>query len=250
MNINENIMKKAPLVHCLTNNVVKNFTANGLLAIGASPIMADNPMEVSEVAKKADAILINTGTLMDSDMEAMLTTGTVANNHQKPIVLDPVAVGSSSFRKQACLKFLNAINFTVIKGNAGEMAALVDEKVAMKGVDSVDPPVETTKLIANKVATTFQTIAVITGEKDVISNGKETYINEHGNEMLTRITGAGCLLGAIIGANLACEVDHFKATSQIIEFYTKAAERAIASSNVHGPGTFQVHFLDALHHID
>src|SRR5699024_1593863 len=99
MNINENIMKKAPLVHCLTNNVVKNFTANGLLAIGASPIMDDNPMEVSEVAKKADAILINTGTLMDSDMEAMLTTGTVANNHQKPIVLDPVAVRSEERRE-------------------------------------------------------------------------------------------------------------------------------------------------------
>src|SRR5699024_10199936 len=137
-----------------------------------------------------------------------------------------------------------------IKRNEEEIAALVDKKVAMKGVNSVDPTVETTKLIANKVATTFQTIAVITGEKDVISNGKETYINEHGNEMLTRITGAGCLLGAIIGANLACEVDHVKATSQIIEFYTKAAERAIASSNVHGTGTIQVHLLDAIHHID
>lgn len=92
------IKQAAPLIHCITNYVVANFSANGLLAVGASPIMADEIKEVSEVVSSSDGVLINIGTVNDFTIESMLVAGKKANELNIPIVLDPVGVGATDYR--------------------------------------------------------------------------------------------------------------------------------------------------------
>lgn len=242
----EEIRAKGPLVHCLTNTVVQNFTANGLLSFGASPIMATNPIEAKEIASLADSVLINIGTLQSIEVEAMVIAGQVANEKGIPVVLDPVGVKASTLRQTVTNDLLDKIQFTAIKGNPGEMAFLAGEEIATRGVDSADGDLAQLKNIAKKIALKHQTIAVITGEQDVISDGERTVINDFGHGMLTSITGSGCLLGALIGAALTVESDAIEAVQAIVRFYCESAELAMTNEMVKGPGTFQMSFLDEL----
>ena len=242
----EQIRTKGPLVHCLTNTVVQNFTANGLLSFGASPIMATNPVEAKEIASLADAVLINIGTLQSIEVEAMEIAGKIANDKGLPVVFDPVGVKASNLRQTVTNDLLEKIQFTAIKGNPGEMAFLAGEEIATKGVDSEDASLAQLKNIAEKIAGKYRTIAVITGEQDVISDGERTVINDVGHGMLTCITGSGCLLGALIGAALTVEGDTLEAVQAIVRFYCESAELAMTNTVVNGPGTFQMSFLDEL----
>ena len=135
MNSLEKIRQENPLVVCYTNDVVKNFTANGLLSIGASPAMSEAPEEAEEFYKVAGALLINIGTLTKANEKDILEIGKIANQQGTPIVFDPVAVGASTYRKQFCETFLSEINVSVIKGNASEILTLVDSNTTMKGTD-------------------------------------------------------------------------------------------------------------------
>lgn len=244
MTVIDRVRNKRPLIHHLTNQVVMNFTANGLLAFGASPIMAKEVTEVEEIAALADGVLINIGTLLERDIEALLLAGKTANEHDIPVVLDPVGVAATRFRLQAVKQLTEAITFTAMKGNAGEMATLVDIPWQTKGVESIDDDLEKLEEIAWQVAQTYQTIAVVTGETDVVSDGKQVYVNKHGHPLLTKITGAGCLLGSILTASLSVADDTVFAAYEAITYYGKAAERAASKAN--GPGSFQVYFLDEL----
>src|SRR5699024_1500356 len=242
----EQIRTKGPLVHCLTNTVVQNFTANGLLSFGASPIMATNPVEAKVIASLADAVLINIGTLQSIEVEAMEIAGKIANDKGLPVVFDPVGVKASNLRQTVTNDLLEKIQFTAIKGNPGEMAFLAGEEIATKGVDSEDASLAQLKNNAEKIAGKYRTIAVITGEQDVISDGERTVINDVGHVMLTCITGSGCLLGALIGAALTVEGDTLEAVQAIVRFYCESAELAMTNTVVNGPGTFQMSFLDEL----
>lgn len=244
--IAQKVRNKNPLIHHLTNQVVMNFTANGLLSYGGSPIMAKEPLEMADMASIANGILINIGTLTETDLIAMLIAGKTANENNIPTVLDPVGVAATSFRSESVKKLLENINFTVIKGNAGEMAHLVNVPWATKGVESIDDDLSQLEEIARKVALKYNTIAVVTGEIDIISNGTKHVKNTSGHEFLTKVTGAGCLLGSIIAASIASTSNSFTATIEAVEFYGKASEYAIKNSSVNGAGTFIPHFLDAL----
>lgn len=246
MNIVQKVRQEAPLIHHLTNQVVMNFTANGLLAFGGSPIMAKEQLEVAEVASISNGMLINIGTLTNVELGAMLIAGKTANKRGIPVVLDPVGVGATTFRQRAVKQLLEQISFAVIKGNAGEMAHLVDVAWETKGVDSADGNVTQLKNIAQQVAQKYHTIAVITGEIDIISDGETTRQNETGHLMLTKITGAGCLLGSIITACIAVSDNPLDATFQAIQHYGLAAERAHNQGTVNGTGTFIPAFLDEL----
>lgn len=245
-NIISQVRRNNPLIHHLTNQVVMNFTANGLLAFGGSPIMAKEPLEMDNMAEIVDGILINIGTLTESDLASMLIAGKIANKRNIPVVLDPVGVAATDFRDKAVKKLLNEVQFTAIKGNAGEMAFLVDIPWQTKGVESID--VSTSKLgeIAKKIAKEFNTISVITGETDILSDGKQTKENKSGHIYLTKITGAGCVLGSLITTSLAASNEPFQAIIETVHFYGKAAEYAVNNNSINGPGTFIPHFLDAL----
>ena len=135
MNNLERLRSENPLVICYTNDVVKNFTANGLLSLGASPAMSEAPEEAEDFTRMASALLINIGTLTRENEEDIIKIGKIANQQGTPIVFDPVAVGASTYRKIFVNVFFE-VNVTVIKGNASEILTLIDFNTTMKGTDS------------------------------------------------------------------------------------------------------------------
>jgi hydroxyethylthiazole kinase len=240
----QKVRENSPLVHHLTNKVVMNFTANGLLSFGAIPVMADAPEEAREMSLHADAVLINMGTLGQSEITAMIAAGKAANEKGIPIVLDPVGVAATPFRTDAVKRILHEVKPTVIKGNAGEMAHLVQIPWKTKGPDSIGKG--NTAELAAKVAKTYQTAAVVTGNVDVFCSNDHLMQNKTGHPLLTKITGAGCLLGSILAACLTTNHTLEQQVMTALTFYGHAAEYAANHLDVYGSGTFLPHFIDAL----
>ncbi|APH05710.1 hydroxyethylthiazole kinase [Bacillus weihaiensis] len=243
------LREQTPLVHNITNVVVTNFTANGLLAIGASPVMAYAKEEVADMAKIADSLVLNMGTLTKDVVEAMMIAGKSANIHEVPIVFDPVGVGATPYRTETAFKIANELKIAVIRGNAAEVANLIGDEWTIKGVDAGDGTGDVVAL-AKKAARTLKTTIMITGKTDVITNGLETYMVENGHPMLTKVTGTGCLLSSIVGAFCACEQNFLKATVSAAVVYGIAAELAAKIAAEKGPGRFQVELLNQLYQVD
>ena len=246
--MNQNIItavrRKQPLIHHITNQVVMNFTANGLLSFGGSPIMAKATEEVADIASVSDGLLINIGTLMQADHKAMILAGKSANLKGIPVVLDPVGVAATPYRTKVIHDILNQIDVTAIKGNAGEMAHLAEIAWETKGVESLgDGNVDE---IAQKVAKTFGTVAVVTGKTDTISTGERLLHNDKGHTFLEQVTGAGCLLGSILTACLTTDNPTEEQALSALTFYGLAAEFAASQPNVLGPASFKTNFIDAL----
>lgn len=244
----QHVRKTNPLIHHLINDVVINFTANGLLAFGGSPIMAKELEEVDDISKIADGLLINIGTMLKKDLDVMLKAGKEANKRQIPVVLDPVGVASSTFRNRVVEDLFHSVSFTAIKGNAGEMAHLVNIPWVTKGVDSIDDSVDQLIHIGKKVSKTYNTIAIITGEKDIICYKNNLFINETGHYYLTKVTGTGCLLGSLITACLTVNlpIPAIEKVWAAVYFYGYVAQNIVKERNIDGPGTFSMHFIDGL----
>ncbi|MBO3066321.1 hydroxyethylthiazole kinase [Staphylococcus shinii] len=237
-----------PLVICYTNDVVKNFTANGLLSIGASPAMSEAPEEAVDMLTYANALLINIGTLTKAREADILKIAKTANQIGTPVVFDPVAVGASQYRKDFCATFLKEIDVTVIKGNASEILALMDTDTKMKGTDS-DQDLDAIT-IAKNAYNLFNTAIAITGEVDVVVQDNQIYKLSNGSPLLAKVTGAGCLLGAVIASFL--NKDNKVTIEMLIEaisIYNIASEQAEQNSKNNGPGSFMVELLNALYHI-
>ncbi|WP_181347633.1 hydroxyethylthiazole kinase [Thalassobacillus sp. CUG 92003] len=233
-----------PLVHHITNKVVMNFSANGLLAFGGSPVMAAEEAETADMASVSQGLLLNIGTMTKPELAAMITAGRAANENGVPVVIDPVGVAATPFRSESVQKLLNEVKPTLIKGNAGEMAHLIDVPWETKGVDSTGEG--DVGYLASQVAQTYHTVALVTGETDVLSDGNQTAENRHGSPMLARITGSGCLLGSVVTACLSSSSSTLDAALAGTAFYGLAAEYAAHQLYVHGPGTFTPAFLDSL----
>ncbi|WP_068673812.1 hydroxyethylthiazole kinase [Oceanobacillus sp. Castelsardo] len=240
----QSVREKTPLIHHLTNQVVMNFTANGLLAFGGAPIMAKSEVEAYDMASISDGILINIGTITEADVQAMILAGKAANEKGIPVVLDPVGVAATPFRTEVVKQILAEVQPTVIKGNAGELAHLSEIPWQTKGVESIGEG--NTKEIAQKVAEKYNTTAIVTGKIDTICTGNQLVQNETGHELLTKVTGAGCLLGSIVTACLTTEHPTLEQASTAVHFYGLAAEYAATLPGVHGSGTFLPTFIDAL----
>lgn len=240
----QQLRSERPLIHNITNAVVMNYTANGLLALGASPIMSNAVQEAGDVARLADGLLLNIGTLNEHQVEAMLEAGKAANEAGVPVVLDPVGVAATSYRAEACRKILSTVNVDVIKGNAGELAFLAGEKVETKGVDSGEA--SNTEEIVLKVSEVYQTMAVCTGKTDVVGYNGQIFKNNTGHEWLSKVTGSGCLLGAVLTAFLSLPGDRVVNVQTGLYYFGKAAEHAASLPHVSGSGTFVPAFIDAL----
>jgi hydroxyethylthiazole kinase len=242
--VNE-VREKNPLVHNITNVVVTNFTANGLLAIGASPVMAYAKEEVADMAKIAGALVLNIGTLSRDEVESMIVAGKAANEQGVPVVFDPVGAGATAFRTEISREILQTVSVSIIRGNAAEVANVAGEKWEIKGVDGGTGNGSTIEL-AEKAAEQFGCTVVITGEMDVITNGKTTHTVANGHPLLTKVTGTGCLLSSVIGAFAAIEKDMVKAATTAVTAYGIAAEKAAETTADKGPGSFQIELLDQL----
>jgi len=239
------IRKQKPLIHNITNIVVANFSANGLLAIGASPVMANAPEEVEEMVSHANALVLNIGTCTQTQVRAMLLAGKTANDQGIPVILDPVGVGATSFRKQAVKQILGEINVSVIRGNTGEIAILGEAGSEMKGVDASTDHINPN--IAKQVSRRYGSIVITTGETDVITDGERYSLCKNGVPMLPRVTGSGCLLTAIIGAFVSVADDRYHASVNAVSSYGAASE--IAMETVSGPGAFSAALMDSLYNL-
>ena len=199
------LRKKHPIVHCITNHVTANDCANLLLACGASPVMADCPVESAEVTSKSHALVLNLGTPRPDTLDAMLLSGKKANRHDIPVIFDPVGVGASKFRREAARQLLHRIHFAAIRGNFSEIRYLAGLGGQFTGVDSLPEDEQTALACARELAVQLDTKIIVSGTVDVMTDGREAFLCRNGSPILRQITGAGCMLTALTGAFLAVE---------------------------------------------
>lgn len=237
------VRDEAPVVHNITNYVVMNTTANALLAIGASPVMAHAPQEVEEMAGIAAALVLNIGTLSDAWIEAMILAGRAARRRGIPIVLDPVGAGATSYRTATALRLLSELSPAIIRGNASEIRALCSESAATRGVDSVHCS-EDSLDAARTLSEEHGCVVSMSGAVDIIVSGADVARVRNGVPMMTRVTGMGCTASALTGAFAAVASSPFLAATQTMVVLGVAGELAAARAT--GVGSFQVQVLDAL----
>lgn len=240
----QRIRDKAPLVHNITNYVVMNTSANALLAIGASPVMAHAVEEVEEMVGLASALVINIGTLSELWVEAMLKAGKEAQRRKIPIVLDPVGSGATQFRTNTAQKLIQEIHPAVIRGNASEIRSLLHSGQGTKGVDSQRKPDEVLD-DARELSISAGCVVTVSGRVDLIIEGNASARVVNGHPMMAKVTGMGCTASALIGAFLAVNPSPFKAAANAMALMGITGE--LAAERSAGPGSFQMNFLDALY---
>jgi len=234
---------KKPLIHNITNYVVMNYTANALLACGASPVMAHAPEEVEEMVSFAGALVLNIGTLTNAWVDSMLIAGKKANELNIPIVLDPVGSGATKLRTESAKHLINELSVSVIRGNASEVLSLAQEGSRTKGVDSIHSVKEAADA-ALMLAKELNTTLAITGPIDLITDGERIYKVLNGHELMGFVTGTGCTATALIGAFLSVDNDPVSASATALAYFGLAGEKGAVHSK--GPGTFQIALIDAL----
>ncbi len=239
----QNLRTIQPLVHNITNQVVMNSTANALLAIGASPIMAHAPEEVSDMVALSGSLVINTGTITSAMLSSMTEATDAARIHNKSWILDPVGAGATSFRLSANKQLLEQ-KPTVVRGNASEIKALFTGEAGGKGVDS-DSSSQSTLSFIKQAASAHQLIIAVTGETDLITDGSTVIALNNGCPMMAKVTGTGCTATALIGAFLATCNSSFDATVSALGCLGIAGE--LAGRECPGPGSLQLRLLDQLY---
>lgn len=247
----EEVAKRTPLSHNMTNLVVQNFAANVALAIGASPIMANYGEEAADLAKLGGGLVINMGTVTPEGIQNYSQALRAYNKEGGPVVLDPVGCGATEVRRSAVKTLLAGGYFDVIKGNEGEIKTVSGSLIQQqRGVDSgasTSSPMEKA-MIVRDLALRERNIVLMTGAVDILSDGTRTYAISNGHEILGRITGSGCVLGTIISAMLAINRgDKLLAVLSALLHYEIAAEIAAVRDDVRGPGTFVPALIDELY---
>jgi hydroxyethylthiazole kinase len=250
------VRRKAPLVHNITNFVVMNVTANALLAIGASPVMAHAPEEVEEMVGMAGALVLNIGTLTREWVPAMIRAGRAAGALGKPVVFDPVGVGATRFRTETAQKILKDAAVRIVRGNASEIRALSqggpdngsghgsDDVIVARGVDAVhstDEALTGARRLARRAGITM----AITGPTDVVTDGRRQIGITNGHPLMCRVTGTGCIASALIAAFAAVDPDPVAAAATGLAVFGLAGE--IAGETADAPGSFMIRLLDALY---
>ncbi len=240
------IRRSAPVVHNITNYVVMNTTANALLCLGASPVMAHAAEEVEEMVGIASALVINIGTLSPPWVRAMFLAAEQAKKRGIPIVVDPVGAGATSYRTGTARELIAAVKPSIIRGNASEIMALLSEEAKTKGVDSTASS-DSALDVGRTLSETHGSVVCISGEVDYIIDGADVTHVMNGHHLMPRITGLGCTASALCGAFAAVQKRTALAVSAAMAVMGIAGE--IAAEGVEGPGTMQVRFLDALYRL-
>lgn len=240
----------APLVHCIANHVSANDCANILLASGASAIMADDPDEAAEVTSICAGLVLNLGTPNPRKLQAMLLSGKQAMDLGRPVVLDPVGVGCSSLRRESVREMLSCLRFAAIRGNASEIALLAGQDGPKCGVDAAPAgpqAIENARQLARKTGA----VVVMTGPRDIITDGVLTYSCKNGHPMMRNITGTGCQLSALMGAYIAANPDRpLQAALAAVCAMGLCGETAHARlSPLEGSATMRAYIIDAICHL-
>ncbi|MBS5135064.1 MAG: hydroxyethylthiazole kinase [Oscillospiraceae bacterium] len=247
------VRERTPLVQCITNFVTVNDCANILLAAGGSPTMAHDIREVEEAVAGVQALVLNLGAI--GDVEAMLLAGKQANQLGIPVVLDPVAAGVTSLRREACRRLLAELRFTVIRGNASEIRALALGAEGGSGVDvSAGDAVTEENLsrgveLCRRLAESTGAVTALSGQVDILSDGTQTVLIRGGVPTMSRVTGSGCMLTALLGAFCGANPERpLAAAAAAVAAMDLAGERAEARRLQNGTGnaTFRTDLIDAV----
>ncbi|MBA3028770.1 MAG: hydroxyethylthiazole kinase [Desulfobacteraceae bacterium] len=242
------IRRNAPLIHNITNFVVMNSSANILLAMGASPVMAHCRLEMEEMTSLASALTLNIGTLQEEWLDSMDLAARTANAKGIPVVLDPVGAGATKLRTEAVKTIMENHAVTVLRGNCSEILSLGYADVKTKGVDSSLLLSDEMVDAAMQMALDQKCIIAISGKEDCITDGTQVFRVHNGQLLMTRVTGMGCGLSAVVAAFCAVEEENMaRATAAAFGYYGLCADLAIQSSNK--PGSFYVAFLDCLYSV-
>ncbi|MDO4664131.1 MAG: hydroxyethylthiazole kinase [Erysipelotrichaceae bacterium] len=253
----ENIKKKSPLIHNITNYVTVNDCANTVLACGASPIMADDQNEVEEITAICAGLNINIGTLNTRKIEAMVLAGKKANELNHPVVLDPVGAGASTLRTNTALRLLEEIKFAVIRGNISEIKTLAGFSAATLGVDAnvadqiTEENLDDAIVFAKNFAKKTEAIIAITGAIDIVCSEEKAYVIRNGHEMMAAITGTGCQLSALTAAYITANPDHvLEATAAAVCAMGLAGEIAHDRLGaLDGNATYRNYIIDAIYNM-
>ncbi len=236
------IKKKKPLILCLTNFVTMDFMANSLLALGASPVMSCDEREIEELVKIAQAVNLNIGTLDSQFIERCKKAADAAKSYRKALILDPVGAGASSLRTSTSRNLLPFAD--IVRGNASEIMSLLSDDYTTLGVDSTEH-VKNAEKIATRLASTFNSTVVVSGEIDFIADDTRQTSLTVGSNLMPLITGMGCTLTAIISAFRAVVSDSYEASVMATTYFGLCGNLAALKTKT--PGTFRAIFIDTLY---
>ncbi|MBP0725677.1 hydroxyethylthiazole kinase [Bacillus sp. RG28] len=238
------VKENKPLVHHITNYVTVNECANMVLALGGSPVMADDLAEVEEMVSFASALVINIGTLNERTIQSMITAGKKANQLGVPVILDPVGVGATSLRTETVTILLKEVRFAVVRGNMSEIKMIAGSDVEIKGVDSIaddENGVEIAKLLSAKLGC----VVAITGAVDIIAEKDRVCTISNGDKILADVTGTGCMSTSLIGTYAGATSDYFLAAAAGITTMGLSGELAKQRlTDGQGIGTFRINLFD------
>lgn len=236
-----------PLVHCITNYVTVNDVANCILAIGASPIMADDIAEAADITSISKALVINMGTLNARTVESMVAAGKTANELGVPVVFDPVGAGASNFRNETAKRILENVKISILRGNLSEMSYLAGLEVSTKGVDTSEADEKNDPVsVAKKTAAKYNCVAAITGAVDTITDGKRVARISNGHPYLSKVTGTGCMTTGLVGSFAGACDDMYTAAVTGIASMGIAGEFAYENAGEIGSGSFHISIIDAI----
>jgi len=251
----ENVNKITPLVHCITNYVTVNDVANVVLACGGSPIMADEEAEVEEITSICTALTLNIGTLNERTIKAMLKAGIKANELSHPVILDPVGAGASGLRTKVTFDLMAKVKFAVIRGNSSEIKTVHLGSGTTHGVDADDKDaitennLEEAVTFAKKLSERTGAVIAITGATDIVADGKQAYVIRNGHPMMSKVSGTGCMLSAIIAAYVGANKEQpLLATAAAVCTMGLAGELAIERVTKEGRGssTLRTYIIDEI----
>lgn len=219
--------------------------------------MANEYKEMADITRLAHGLNINLGTINDSLVPSMLLAGELSNDLSHPVVLDLVGIGASAYRFEVCKKLIEEIKFSVIKGNISEIKTLILEESLSNGVDARESDqVNESSILANleaikSYARKLQSILVITGPVDLVTNGDQSILIENGHPIMADITGSGCMLSALIAAYISSNKDEiFQATSAAVSAFGLAGEIAFARLKyLDGSGSFRAYLIDGIYNM-
>lgn len=243
----DEIKNKTPLVHNITNYVTVNDCANAILAIGGSPVMADDQDEVEDIVSISSALVINIGTLNKRTIASMIVAAKKANGLKIPVILDPVGAGASRLRNKTVEYILSQIKVDVIRGNLSEVSFIAGLEVFTKGVDSAiedekNDAMEISKLVSQK----YSCIVAITGKEDIISDGTRFAKVSNGHKLLSKVTGTGCMTSALVASFCGITKDYYAAAITGITSMGISGEIAFEKAGTIGTGSFHIHIIDAI----
>jgi hydroxyethylthiazole kinase len=224
---------RSPRVHCITNAVAQNFTANVLLAIGAVPSMTLSTEEIGAFVARADALLVNLGTLDPERRESTVIAVENAMRRNVPWVLDPVFIDRSTPRAVFARALIESAP-KAVRLNSAEFFALSGSKPTRQALTAY--------------ARDTKTVIGLSGETDLVSDGKRLVTIVNGHALMAKVSAMGCAASALVAACLGVERDAWRATAAALMMIGVAGE--LAATKAEGPGSFAVAIIDALHNLD